>query len=810
MTLFKQSKKLNALLSPSVLLAFLLLLINLSGDHIFNQTNTLKLGLLAFSCFFLMATYLWSHRDITETLYPPPLILTLLLLPVLLTFPGLYLSEGKYNYAFGLELTSQLLCILWCFLIYLMINSKIQITRFLTLFNITILYVCLIGFLEKLGLDPILRLAINPFEAYWNGDAISYNGFQDRIKSTFGNVNYFAGWLIQLIPIYVALSILKTKKWIQSENLRWQSLSFFIGVVAMLVISLALTGTRAAILASTISIIFFIFVYLRTFSQISVTKLILLSVLVPLLICGLLVLINSDYLFRIKSLMEASAWESRLVPWQAAYHSIKEAPFWGYGLGSSYQLFFEYAQPDRGLMTAESSYNHVHSEWLEVLQEGGVVGFLGYTVFWLSVFTLGFRYIFDKSVYENDRILMLGLITGLLAYHIHGLFSVAPRMAVVRSMAYVLVAFVFLLSIKFQKKSEIKPREIRRAYYVVLSTIFVLLTLGCSAWLIHFSYGQYQFAKGLANESNSTGDLIELAMSSEDVYVLDKASYLFSERKNHQDLKIISERLGEIFPRYRNNLYFQAYASYLNTDFQEAKNLAENHQWDDLYNSDTIRLLTSISLLLSNGALFKRQLKLEIIVAACKAKVLDPCVAESVVIHEGQMISPIQFIHSRNKFNVYLDDGFFIGLSELVRKGKLNTQEAVIKYSKSLAQQIGNSKFFIPPAIQKKSLETRNILGSFIQAEKLLTILSNSLNQNTNMHSVGNIFEEIDSYRHHQEAFSKDLDEATIAMAEAKILLELEMDVYDFMRKRAFLNHLIQGLASSLTLTAFNVEVKSR
>ncbi len=796
-------------LNLSVVLVLLVFIINFSGDHVFNKTNTLKLGLLDIVCLVLIVLLFWKQHKSSIQPQVRASFLVLLLLPIVTTIPGLYLSEGEYSYAFGLEMTSQLLCVLWCFLICSIWDLRAQVYTFWKLFTVVISYVCVVGFLEKVGLNPLLRLSINPFESYWVGGSIAFNGFPNRIKSTFGNINYFAAWLIQLVPIYVALVILKAKKSVKDDFFSWSKLSFYIGVVVLLLTSLALTGTRAAILASIISIVLFFAVYVWVFTRTSTSKFTIQVLAIPFLILGFMLLLNPDFFIRIQALLSISNWEHRLIPWQAAFNSILQSPFFGYGLGSSYQLFFEFASPDRGLLFSDLSYNHVHFEWLEVLQEGGVIGFLGYCLFWLYVFVLGARYVCSNANQENDRILMLGLLSGLLAYHVHGFFSVAPRMTVVRSMAYMLVAFIFILSIKLNISSEVELKGSNKLYYRVSNLAVVLLIMSCSVWLAYYSYGQYQFSKGLAIESQMPNYLTDLAMSSEDVYVLDEASYILAKDKNVQDLKVVSETLGRIFQNYRNNLYFQAYASYLNHDLQRAKLIAKRHQEIDEYNSEPNKLLASISVLLNDDVLFKHQFRLAVIAIACKTNLLDPCAPESVVIHEGKMSVPIQFIFKNGRFHVYLDKDFFPTLVKKVRLGNLNTRETMFTYSKTLVQQIGNTKFFIPPAIQNNSLKIRNILGGFIQAEKLRATLSDSLNQNISTHSDKSLFEEINKYLYRQEALHKDLNKAEIAVAEVKDILEFEMNLDDFMRKRAFLNHLIQWLAISLTLAAFDVESQS-
>jgi hypothetical protein len=476
------------------------------------------------------------------------------------------------------------------------------------------------------------------------------------------------------------------------------------------------------------------------------------------------------------------------------------APLFGYGLGSSYQLFFEFVTPDRGLF-ANASYNHVHFEWLEVLQEGGVVGFAGYFLFWLSVFIFGIRYIDNKANHENNRILMLGLLSGLLAYHIHGFFSVAPRMVVVRSMAYLLVAFVFTLSFKFNKNTELELRRINKTKNSIINFTVISMFLGCSVWLIPYSYGQYQFAKGLAIESQNPNYLVDLALESKDVYALDKASYLLADQKKIPELKIVSERLEEVFPNYRNNLYFQAYAAYLDNDLRTAKEIAKNHQKTDRYNTETNHLLASISLRLDDEKLLKKQFELAVTRLACKTKLIDPCLHENVVPHEGKMAIPIQFTITKNRLHLYHDEKFLPSLIKNVSNGSLGTREAALAYSKLFAQQIGNSKFFIPLALRKRPKELRAALGKYISADESITSSKEDFEKSIGSYYDSNLIKQIDFYYAKQEILNRHIKEARKTMDEANSVLAPNMKVDNFMRKRAFLNQLTQWLAATLIMT---------
>ena len=68
-------------------------------------------------------------------------------------------------------------------------------------------------------------------------------------------------------------------------------------------------------------------------------------------------------------MMEQAGLMERLFSWESAVNSIIDAPILGYGPGTSYQLYFDFRNPNFRLFTGESSFRHAHSEILELLQE---------------------------------------------------------------------------------------------------------------------------------------------------------------------------------------------------------------------------------------------------------------------------------------------------------------------------------------------------------------------------------------------------------------------------------------------------------
>ena len=110
----------------------------------------------------------------------------ILCIPLAATFPGFIYHRGNYNYNFDYELTTNLVLILWSIYLIRCIRSDRNFKILIVFIGITIIYASLYAYLEWSNLNPFL-----PF-----------NENVTRVKATFGNINYFAGFLITLIPLF--------------------------------------------------------------------------------------------------------------------------------------------------------------------------------------------------------------------------------------------------------------------------------------------------------------------------------------------------------------------------------------------------------------------------------------------------------------------------------------------------------------------------------------------------------------------------------------------------------------------------------
>lgn len=672
-----------------ILFSVSMFLMNISGDHVFNKVNNLKL-VLALGCILPLSLFvLSSAKNLNIRL------LIFLLLPILALIPGALLSKFQYSYGLANELTGQTLCVIWAFLLYSVIQIKSGAThwKILWIFIPTVYFVCLIAFLEKLGFAPLVNIPLNPFEASSLSQPWEYQGIASRVESTFGNINYFSSFLIQLLPITLALFLLtKLQNKAKGESYHFFRITAGISVVCVLV-ALLFTQTRAAICAAIISILLFVFLLLRVgvVSKQLVIRLGRISTVLIIVLILIIVNLESD---RFSLLLNKETWWPRTVPWQVAWTSFKSAPFFGSGMGSSYQLFFDYASSDSRLFSANRSYNHVHNEILQILQEGGIFGLVLYFMFWGISFWLGTKYVLDDKKTVESRTLISALICGLIAYHLHGLFSVAPRMISSRIIAYSLLAIMLAILLRPQvdgyKLTFIKTQKNFIALFLSLSIAII------TSYLIPFLQSQYQYVNALTLPDRYK-KMTQLAYEYDDIYILEAAAKEAFERRDVEQLLIITRKSTDIFPHYRQMGVYQAYGLFWQGDIEAAYQLATKYQERDNYSSLANTLLLSIALKRSSEKDSLIQLKKIIEYQACTGQLLD-CETLNINVVMGHFSMPFQIVDKGDKWNVLIDQAFFRELGDL-RRGVEAGHSENTDITNTIIGLLSSGHFFTPKSV---------------------------------------------------------------------------------------------------------------
>ena len=578
--------------------------VNITFSYMFYQVNSFKmaLALLGVSLLAIWNDLIFPSKS--EKSLPWKQI-GLIALPLLATLPGYFWFDGFYNYNFRYELATNLILIVWVAYLFRSVEKQDDLYPFLFMIGITIIYGGLWAFLEKTGFHP-LEWGANP---------------PARVKSTFGNINYFAGFLLVLIPSMLILAMphkADQLKRSQLFKLNRENTVLFFGVVFLIAgISLFLTQTRAAWGAAGAGLLVSGFFFAYSFTTGQMRKRILIggaTCLFAGILLLLLAFLFSDYLpqNRWTLLLTIEGWAPRFAGWMPALNSIQESPLIGYGLGSSYALYFQFVDPNARLSHYEHSFNHVHSEYLEYIQEAGLIGFVLLIAVWIYLVYLLFRIIRNQTCNPFLRKLAIGVLGGFVGFHLHGLFSVAPRMMVVKLPLYTLIALTFILHrLAFQTSSWDSEKTLKERFLAFLPGFILLgFTWAIFApWLI----GQYRFIEiQKSRPSLMTVERLErLVNEYPDAYALDFLSHLQMQYKRTEQLEETVKLIDEVLPNYRELGHTKAILALFQGNPEKAiKEALEFQNEQDKYYKPTIFLLMGLALDTNDYELFKQELKL--------------------------------------------------------------------------------------------------------------------------------------------------------------------------------------------------------
>ncbi len=535
-------KTLRFFQQPATGLGFFFLWINLTYSHAFYQVNSYKLALVWVGLCGLVLTLFLKKKE--TQIEVDPLWLAAPLLLILTRQPGLLHSQMAFNYNFAYELASLILAFLWFFLLLIQLDDQAKIRVFFG-------WVAVVAILS--GVWSLVEFILTP-GAY--------------PQASYGHRNYMSGALIQGLPVLIAIA----RPWEAFGN--WNQLPFLrklcgYGLVFGL-IALFLAQTRAAIFALGLALWLMTWIRLRQFNRQGLKKFLLGSgvlFLLALLTLGLFLLFGPTHTSsRFLELFSARAWIGRWIPWQAAWSSFSASPLWGWGLGSSYSLFFTYVTPYAALLHQESSYNHAHSELLELLQEGGLLVFAAYLFLWAQLFFAAKKALLAQ---ENEaRWLALGIAGGLFAYLVHSLVSVSPRMVVSFIPYWAWMAFLFRLNQPRINKGVIPSLPAKLGL-----SLGILILAG--SLLLPWLKDQYRFVQAqekIFSPQRAKGyyQLSQLLKQSRDIYAWDLAAHEQIRLNLGTELGKSTLVIESIIPHYRENDFHKAVALVLQQKFSAA------------------------------------------------------------------------------------------------------------------------------------------------------------------------------------------------------------------------------------------------
>ncbi len=317
----------------------------------------------------------------------------------------------------------------------------------------------------------------------------AHNIGRHQVFGLFGNVNYFAEYLI--VPLSLAVSLFFTTK---NRN---RKILLLIGILAMGT-TLMLTFTRGSYLGFGITLIvmFFLFLLSRGKRFIKENKKIFIIMLAAIIIVSFLFIIPNllnkpgTAISQIKGRISAKTLKNELTSsgrtaiWKFTGMMIKDRPILGSGLGTfkynslRYQAkFFE--QGDNYSIYPHEFADKAHNEYLQLWAELGTIGLAIF--FWLLIayFNYGIRYL-KREKDEQKQGIMIGLMGAVVAVLVDGIFGFPLHLPA----TIVLFWLVMGLAVVVGLKDEVNAKKINISRFkpylyigIIFLTIFLCVTV---------------------------------------------------------------------------------------------------------------------------------------------------------------------------------------------------------------------------------------------------------------------------------------------------------------------------------------------
>jgi len=321
--------------------------------------------------------------------------------------------------------------------------------------------------------------------SFWKG-----NTGRNQVFGLFGNVNYFAEYLIA--PLSLAISLFFTTK-----N-RKRKILFLIGILAM-GISLILTFTRSSYLALGVSLIFmfFLFILSRGKRFIKENKKIFIIILTAIIIVAFLFIIPNTLnkpgtvisqikgRTSIKTLKNTFTSGGRIYIWKFTGLMIKDHPILGTGIGTykyntlRYQAKFLEQGDNRSIYTYRWA-DKAHNEYLQLWAELGTIGLAIFLWFIIIYFNQGIRYL-KRQKDEQKQGITIGLMGAIVAVLVDGIFGFPLHLSATIVLFWLVIGLTMVMGLEKNAGSANKSKKssIYKFKPVLYIAIILLATFLC-------------------------------------------------------------------------------------------------------------------------------------------------------------------------------------------------------------------------------------------------------------------------------------------------------------------------------------------
>jgi O-antigen ligase len=298
--------------------------------------------------------------------------------------------------------------------------------------------------LEKVGILILALVGVGSFEAlyglfeYWSGHQSIFwykkVYYLEEVTGTYINHNHFAGLMELTIPLTIAAFTLEYSRHFSSERsqflpkLKKLSTGTYLKLAALLIamgamfIALVLSKSRVGLVASILSLVVLAGLVQKQKGNHSGV----IQIAIGLTLLGGLVTVRFD-----RGPVERFSWwqdeaQIRFNLWKDSIRIVPDFPLLGRGLGTFREVIPYYRSQLDFVKISEvphgAFWHHAHNDYLQLLIECGIVGFLA--MIWGLAKTI--RQLFSGLARSTDwRVATVGygLLSGMMALLIHSFFD---------------------------------------------------------------------------------------------------------------------------------------------------------------------------------------------------------------------------------------------------------------------------------------------------------------------------------------------------------------------------------------------------
>lgn len=365
--------------------------------------------------------------------------------------------------------------------------------------------VLMVVFASLLAFSSILQFSVAGDKALWvrelTGGGAPFGPYVNR--------NHYAGFMVPILSVAAAMFLYHRPR-VRFTSLRERLVEILrsqranehvlYGFGAMLMgVSVILTQSRGGIISLCVSMAFMFYMLRRRQSGRAFLLVLFLGLLIPAVEWfGWMPILER---FEILLSPEKGLANYRVEMWEGALGIIRDFPVLGAGQGAFMDIYKSYGVFPRGLIV-----DHAHNDYLEIMAEGGAVGFLLFVWFVFSVLSNCVRAL-KRRQEKYSVYLAIGVMAGLVGKLVHGLLDFNHYIGANGLYLYFLSGLAVAMAntrLRKGKASSLLPSlqgfPQRRAVYAsaLVLAIIVLINLGMLQ-AYRRSVGLEDYARGLGD-----------------------------------------------------------------------------------------------------------------------------------------------------------------------------------------------------------------------------------------------------------------------------------------------------------------------